>query len=184
MSETAKSWCQAPGRVSDRHVRRTHRARRRHRTARTATSRCQAPRRVSNGRVASRRWSCTDLEDVALPGLEPDEVAAERPAVAIAAHEVRDREGGWKTERDGDHAQTLARLRRIDVDDADHIVLQVRDEPVVLRLEPAQVLDALERRLGAPDRVQPRDERQQRAVEPAVLRLVLLRVEVLLRSLE
>ena len=60
------------------------------------------------------------------------------------------------------------------------VVLRVGDERVVLGLEPAQVLEPLQRGLGAADLVQALHERQQRPVERAPLHLVLLGVEVLL----
>ena len=89
-------------------------------------------------------------------------------------------EGRRQAERDRDDAHPFLLRERVDVDDADHVVLRVGDQLVVLGLEPAEVLEPLQRRLGAPDLVQALDERQQRPVERALLDLVLLGVEVLL----
>ena len=60
------------------------------------------------------------------------------------------------------------------------IVLRIRDERVVLRLEPAEVVEPLQRRLRPAREIERLDQRKQRAVERTLLDLVLLRVEVLL----
>ena len=62
------------------------------------------------------------------------------------------------------------------------VLLRVGDQRVVGGLEEREVVEAAERRVLAPDRVQPGDERQQLAVERPLLELVLLRVEVLLAA--
>ena len=61
--------------------------------------------------------------------------------------------------------------------------LEVGEDVLAVRVEQAQVLEALQRRLGAADLVQAPHERQQRPVERPLLHLVLLRVEVLLAPL-
>ena len=81
------------------------------------------------------------------------------------------------------HREPLLRRGIVDVHDADHVVLHVPDKLRVLRLEPAQVVDTLQRRGRAPRFVQPANERQQWPVERSLLRFVLLRVDVLLRPL-
>src|SRR5918912_498000 len=54
---------------------------------------------------------------------------------------------------------------------------------VVLRVQPPDVVEMLERGVLAPDAVDAGDEREQRAVERPLLGLVLLGVQVLLRPL-
>src|SRR5204863_3065759 len=107
---------------------------------------------------------------------------ADRPPEALAAEEVAREEGRRQAERRRNDREAVARLERIDVDDDDHVVLHVGDDPLLLRVQPAQVVDALQTGLGAADLVQAPNERQQRPVETTLLDLVLLRIGVLLRS--
>ena len=75
---------------------------------------------------------------------------------------------------------------RVEVDHADDrvgpLALGVGDDRVVGGVEEADVVQALERGVLAADVVQALDHRQQRAVERALLELVLLGVEVLLAA--
>ena len=91
-----------------------------------------------------------------------------------------DAEGGRGRERRRDDADPLVRGSGIDVDHAEHVVLGVGEQVLVLGLEPAEVVEPLQRRQGAPSLVQLPHQRQERAVERTLLHLVLLRVEVLL----
>ena len=115
------------------------------------------------------------------PGAEANVVAADPPAVALAGQQVAHRELLRQADVRRDDDDVLARHTRIEIDgDRDLRALRVREHVLAVRPEQAQVLEALQRRLGAADLVQPLHERQQRPVELALLDLVLLRVEVLL----
>ena len=114
-------------------------------------------------------------------------VAADAPVEVRPRQQVVDREGGREAEVGRDHAGALLGIAGVDVDDADDRVarnaLDVGDQRLVVGLEEGDVLEPLQRRVLAPDLVDAADHRQQRAVERALLGLVLLGVEVLLGAL-
>ena len=119
--------------------------------------------------------------------IEAHVVAADAPVEVRAREQVVGREGGREAEMGWDHAGALLGVAGVDVDDADHRVardgLHVGDQRLVVGLEERDVLEPLQRRVLAPDLVDAADHRQQRAVERALLGLVLLGVEVLLGAL-
>ena len=91
--------------------------------------------------------------------LETDEVPARAPRVHLVVEQIRRGEGRGQPELVRHDAETLAPLVDVEVDDRDDRVvapsLRVRDQVVVLRLEPDEVLEALQGRMGSTDLVQP-----------------------------
>src|SRR5262245_34232086 len=114
-----------------------------------------------------RLSSYGELKEMRLALSELHVVAADAPRELLTCQKIVRVERRREAEHDGNHADTLALGERVEVDDAHQVVLRVRDEPVALRLEPADVLRVLQRRLRASDLVQALGQRQQRPVERA-----------------
>ena len=125
-------------------------------------------------------------QHVGLPRAEADVVAPDVPGEGLVGEELADADGRRQPDPRGQDDDALALLDRVEVHCHDHHVIVAllgeREQVVVLGVEPGEI-EPLQRRVLAPDRVQPADEREQRPVERALLRLVLLGVEVLLRAL-
>ena len=105
------------------------------------------------------RRHAVDPQDVGLarPGVRAARSWADAPVEALAGEQVGHRERGRQAEVGGHVDGALLRVVRVEVDDADDrvaaVLLDVGHQLVVLRVEPGDVREVLERRVLAPDLV-------------------------------